>query len=107
MLAGSIRDDVPLPDVITDAVAAQQAMRGLIPGVGMAIMVGSTLHAVATGNLLPARVFTVCVDINPGAVTKLQDRGSRQSVGIVMDAASFLEQLAAGLPEEGPAGKGS
>jgi len=97
VLAGSIRDDGPLPDVITDAVSAQQAMRDLIPGVGMAIMVGSTLHAVATGNLLPARVFTVCVDINPGAVTKLQDRGSRQSVGIVMDAASFLEQLARGL----------
>jgi lysine-ketoglutarate reductase/saccharopine dehydrogenase-like protein (TIGR00300 family) len=106
VLAGSIRDDGPLPDVVTDAVAAQQAMRDLIPGVGMAIMVGSTLHAVATGNLLPARVFTVCVDINPGVVTKLQDRGSRQSVGIVMDAASFLEQLAAGLQEPGPAGKG-
>jgi len=97
VLAGSIRDDGPLPDVITDVMAAQQAMRELIPGVGMAIMVGSTLHAVATGNLLPARVFTVCVDINPGVVTKLQDRGSRQSVGIVMDAASFLEQLADGL----------
>lgn len=97
VLAGSIRDDGPLPDVVTDAMAAQQAMRELIPGVGMAIMVGSTLHAVATGNLLPARVFTVCVDINPGVVTKLQDRGSRQSVGIVMDAASFLEQLADGL----------
>lgn len=106
VLAGSIRDDGPLPDVVTDAVAAQKAMRGLIPGVGMAIMVGSTLHAVATGNLLPARVFTVCVDINPGAVTKLQDRGSRQSVGIVMDAASFLEQLAAGLQEPGAARKG-
>jgi lysine-ketoglutarate reductase/saccharopine dehydrogenase-like protein (TIGR00300 family) len=103
VLAGSIRDDGPLPDVITDAIAAQQAMRALIPGVGMAILVGSTLHAVATGNLLPARVFTVCVDINPGVVTKLRDRGSRQSVGIVMDAASFLEQLAAGLQEKGAA----
>jgi lysine-ketoglutarate reductase/saccharopine dehydrogenase-like protein (TIGR00300 family) len=106
VLAGSIRDDGPLPDVITDAVAAQKAMRDLIPGVGMAIMIGSTLHAVATGNLLPARVFTVCVDINPGVVTKLQDRGTRQSVGIVMDAASFLEQLADGLQEQGAAGKG-
>jgi lysine-ketoglutarate reductase/saccharopine dehydrogenase-like protein (TIGR00300 family) len=106
VLAGSIRDDGPLPDVITDAVAAQQAMRQLIPGVGMAIMVGSTLHAIATGNLLPARVFTICVDINPGVVTKLQDRGSRQSVGIVMDAASFLEQLAAGLQGQSAAGKG-
>lgn len=101
VLAGSIRDDGPLPDVVTDVMAAQQAMRDLVPGVGMAIMVGSTLHAVATGNLLPARVFTVCVDINPGVVTKLQDRGSRQSVGIVMDAASFLEQLANGLESQG------
>jgi len=97
VLAGSIRDDGPLPDVITDVLAAQQAMRRHVPDVGMALMVGTTLHSVATGNLLPARVFTVCVDINPGAVTKLQDRGSRQSIGIVMDAASFLEQLAAGL----------
>ncbi|WP_027714769.1 TIGR00300 family protein [Desulfuromonas sp. TF] len=100
VLAGSIRDDGPLPDVITDVLAAQQAMRRYVPAVGMAIMVGTTLHSVATGNLLPARVFTVCVDINPGAVTKLQDRGSRQSIGIVMDAASFLEQLAAGLKNE-------
>jgi lysine-ketoglutarate reductase/saccharopine dehydrogenase-like protein (TIGR00300 family) len=101
VLAGSIRDDGPLPDVITDGLAAQQAMRRYVPAVGMAIMVGTTLHSVATGNLLPARVFTVCVDINPGAVTKLQDRGSRQSIGIVMDAASFLEQLAAGLKAGG------
>jgi lysine-ketoglutarate reductase/saccharopine dehydrogenase-like protein (TIGR00300 family) len=99
VLAGSIRDDGPLPDVITDVLAAQRAMRSLIPGVGMAIMVGTTLHAIATGNLLPARVVTVCVDVNPAVVTKLQDRGSHQSLGIVMDAASFLEQLADGLAE--------
>ncbi|APG25379.1 ornithine cyclodeaminase, nickel-pincer nucleotide-dependent [Syntrophotalea acetylenica] len=97
VLAGSIRDDGPLPDVITDVLAAQRAMRGLIPGVGMAIMIGTTLHSIATGNLLPAAVATVCVDVNPAVVTKLQDRGSRQSLGIVMDAASFLEQLADGL----------
>lgn len=97
VLAGSIRDDGPLPDVVTDVIAAQQAMRAHLAGVGMAIMVGTTLHSIATGNLLPARVFTVCVDINPGVVTKLQDRGSRQSLGIVMDAASFLEKLASGL----------
>jgi hypothetical protein len=94
VLAGSIRDDGPLPDVITDAMAAQRVMRGQLAGVGMALLVGTTLHAIATGNLLPARVVTVCVDLNPAVVTKLQDRGSRQSVGIVMDAASFLEQLA-------------
>lgn len=97
VLAGSIRDDGPLPEVITDVLAAQRAMREQLAGVGLAFMIGTTLHAIATGNLLPARVFTVCVDINPGVVTKLHDRGSRQSVGIVMDAASFLEQLAAGL----------
>ena len=97
VLAGSIRDDGPLPEVITDVLAAQRAMRRHLTGVGLAFMVGTTLHAIATGNLLPARVFTVCVDINPGVVTKLHDRGSRQSLGIVMDAASFLEQLAAGL----------
>ncbi|MEZ4485476.1 MAG: hypothetical protein R2864_13105 [Syntrophotaleaceae bacterium] len=97
VLAGSIRDDGPLPDVITDVLVAQRAMRGQLAEVGLAIMIGTTLHAIATGNLLPARVFAVCVDINPGVVTKLHDRGSRQSVGIVMDAASFLEQLAAGL----------
>ncbi len=97
VLAGSIRDDGPLPDVITDVMAAQQAMRALVPGVGAALLIGTTLHAVATGNLLPARVLTICVDINPAVVTKLQDRGSRQSLGIVMDGASFLEQLSRGL----------
>lgn len=106
VLAGSIRDDGPLPDVITDAIEAQKTMRNLLPGVEMAIMVGTTLHSVATGNLLPARVFTVCVDINPAVVTKLRDRGTRQSVGIVMDAASFLKRLAAGLAaEEGKEGR--
>ncbi|OEU59893.1 MAG: TIGR00300 family protein [Desulfuromonadales bacterium C00003094] len=97
VLAGSIRDDGPLPEVITDVLAAQEAMRKQLAGVGLALMIGTTLHAIATGNLLPARVFTVCVDINPGVVTKLRDRGSRQSLGIVMDAASFLEQLSRGL----------
>jgi lysine-ketoglutarate reductase/saccharopine dehydrogenase-like protein (TIGR00300 family) len=97
VLAGSIRDDGPLPEVITDVLVAQWAMREQLAGVGLALMIGTTLHAIATGNLLSARVFTVCVDINPGVVTKLRDRGSRQSLGIVMDAASFLEQLARGL----------
>ncbi|APG28902.1 TIGR00300 family protein [Syntrophotalea acetylenivorans] len=100
VLAGSIRDDGPLPEVVTDVLVAQEAMRQQLSGVGLAFMIGTTLHAIATGNLLPARVFTVCVDINPGVVTKLHDRGSRQSLGIVMDAASFLEQLARGLEVE-------
>ncbi len=93
VMAGTIRDDGPLPGVITDSVAAQAAMRAAIPGVGLALLVASTLHAVATGNLLPATVPTVCVDVNPAVPTKLSDRGSFQAVGLVMDAASFLGEL--------------
>ena len=94
VMAGTIRDDGPLPGVITDSVAAQAAMRAAIPGVGLALLVASTLHAVATGNLLPARIPTVCVDVNPAVPTKLADRGSFQAVGLVMDAASFLRDVA-------------
>ena len=94
VLAGSIRDDGPLPDVITDTLQAQAAMRAELQGVGLALMVATTLHAIATGNLLPATVPTVCVDINPSVPTKLTDRGSFQSVGLVMDSSSFLLQLA-------------
>lgn len=94
VLAGSIRDDGPLPDVISDSVKAQAAMRAALPGVGLALLVASTLHAVATGNLLPATIPTVCVDVNPAVPTKLADRGSFQAVGLVMDAASFLRELA-------------
>lgn len=94
VMAGTIRDDGPLPGVITDSMQAQAAMRAAIPGVGLALLVASTLHAVATGNLLPASVPTVCVDINPAVPTKLADRGSFQAVGLVMDAASFLRELA-------------
>ncbi len=94
VLAGSIRDDGPLPDVITDIVEAQRAMRAHVPEVGMALMICTLLHSIAVGNLLPATVKTICVDINPASVTKLTDRGSHQSVGLVMDAASFLRELA-------------
>jgi lysine-ketoglutarate reductase/saccharopine dehydrogenase-like protein (TIGR00300 family) len=94
IMAGTIRDDGPLPGVITDSVRAQAAMRAAIPGVGLALLIASTLHAVATGNLLPATVPTVCVDVNPSVPTKLADRGSFQAVGLVMDAASFLSELA-------------
>ena len=94
VMAGTIRDDGPLPGVITDSMRAQAAMRQAIPGVGLALLVASTLHAVATGNLLPAAVPTVCVDINAAVPTKLADRGSFQAVGLVMDAASFLSELA-------------
>lgn len=101
VMAGTIRDDGPLPGVITDSVEAQGAMRAAIPGVGLALLVASTLHAVATGNLLPATVPTVCVDVNPAVPTKLADRGSFQAVGLVMDAASFLRDIARELGWQG------
>lgn len=97
VLAGSIRDDGPLPEVITDVVAAQQAMREKIRGVGACIIVGSMLHGIAVGNLLPAEVRTICVDINPSVVTKLLDRGSFQTLGLVTDADAFLRGLRASL----------
>ena len=93
VLAGSIRDDGPLPEVITDVLKAQEAMRRHVRGVGLSIMLASTLHAIATGNMLPATVKTVCVDINPAVVTKLTDRGTFQSIGIVSDTESFLREL--------------
>jgi lysine-ketoglutarate reductase/saccharopine dehydrogenase-like protein (TIGR00300 family) len=93
VLCGSIRDDGPLPDVITDIVEAHRAMRRYVPQIGMALMVCTLLHSIAVGNLLPAATKTICVDINPASVTKLADRGSHQSLGIVMDASSFLGEL--------------
>ncbi len=93
VLAGSIRDDGPLPEVVTDVLDAQRQMRELIRGVGFCLMIGTALHAIATGNLLPAWVKVACVDINPATVTKLADRGSNQTVGIVTDAEPFLRAL--------------
>lgn len=97
VLAGSIRDDGPLPEVITDALVSQDAMRRLIPGVGFCLMVATTLHSIAVGNLLPAWVKVACVDISPATVTKLMDRGSTQTVGIVSDAEPFIRALVAEL----------
>jgi len=97
VLAGSIRDDGPLPDVITDSVAAQQAMREHVRDAGLCLMLCSMLHSIATGNLLPASVATVCVDINPAVATKLSDRGSFQTIGIVTDVGLFLDELVAEL----------
>ena len=94
VLGGSIRDDGPLPDVMTDVVAAADALRDHIPGVQVALMLASTLHAIATGNCLPAGVETFCVDINQAVVTKLADRGSHQALGIVTDVGPFVRQLA-------------
>jgi lysine-ketoglutarate reductase/saccharopine dehydrogenase-like protein (TIGR00300 family) len=97
VLGGSVRDDGPMPEVITDVLEAQRQMRARVPGLGMAVMVSTMLHSIATGNLLPASVPIVCVDINPAAVTKLVDRGSIQSVGMVTDVGLFLRQLADAL----------
>jgi lysine-ketoglutarate reductase/saccharopine dehydrogenase-like protein (TIGR00300 family) len=97
VLGGSVRDDGPLPDVYSNVVEAADAMRYLLPGVGVALMLASTLHAVAAGNLLPAAVETFCVDINPAVVTKLTDRGSHQALGIVTDVGLFVSGLVAEL----------
>lgn len=98
ILGGSIRDDGPLPDVITDTIAAQTAMRNEIrKGVGFCLMMATALHSIAVGNLLPASVKVACIDINPATVTKLMDRGSIQTVGVVSDAEPFLRELVAEL----------
>jgi len=94
VLAGSIRDDGPLPDVITDVVVAQQKYKEQLKDVAMVLMLASTLHAVAVGNMLPSTVKLVCVDINPAAVTKLLDRGSTQAVGVISDIGTLLPLLA-------------
>jgi lysine-ketoglutarate reductase/saccharopine dehydrogenase-like protein (TIGR00300 family) len=97
VLAGSIRDDGPLPEVMTDMVAAQDALRRLLPGVSVCVMIATMLHSIAAGNLLPASVKLVCVDINPAVVTKLTDRGSFQAIGLVTDVEPFLRELSANL----------
>ncbi|WP_288974807.1 TIGR00300 family protein [uncultured Methanosphaera sp.] len=93
VLAGSIRDDGPLPDVITDSQVAQQRMREEVQDVDMVIMIATLLHSVATGNLIPARIKSVCVDISNASVTKLADRGSAQVISVVTDIGSFLPIL--------------
>ena len=97
VLAGSIRDDGPLSEVITDVLVAQDVMREKIRGVGFCLMTATMLHSIATGNLLPAAVKVACVDINPATVTKLADRGSQQTVGVVTDAEPFLRALVSEL----------
>lgn len=93
VLAGSIRDDGPLPDVITDSQEAQQRMREEVQDVDMVIMIATLLHSVATGNIIPARIKSVCIDISNASVTKLADRGSAQVISIVTDIGSFLPIL--------------
>lgn len=93
VLAGSIRDDGPLPDVITDVLEAQDRMREHLRGASLVLMLATALHSIAVGNMLPSTVKTICVDINPNTITKLLDRGTAQAVGIVTNVGEFLTLL--------------
>ena len=93
ILAGSIRDDGPLPDVITDIELAQKKYKEILKDAKMVIMVATMLHSIATGNMLPADVKVIVVDINQPTVTKLMDRGTWQAVGIVTDVGAFLPMV--------------
>ncbi|MFC7019519.1 MULTISPECIES: TIGR00300 family protein [Haloarcula] len=101
VLAGSIRDDGPLPDTITDAVEAQNAIREQAHEADMVLMLSTLLHSVAVGNCLPSTTRVICVDINPATVTQLLDRGSAQAVGMVTDIGTFVPMLADKLIERG------
>ncbi len=100
VLAGSIRDDGPLPEVITDVIEAQREMRKKLKNVELVLMLSSMLHSIAVGNLLSSHVKTICIDINPATVTKLSDRGTSQALGIVTDVGVFLPMLAKRLLSE-------
>jgi lysine-ketoglutarate reductase/saccharopine dehydrogenase-like protein (TIGR00300 family) len=94
VLAGSLRDDGPLPDTITDMNLAQDAYAEQLKGAGLVLCLGSMLHSIAVGNMLPSWVKIVCVDINPAVATKVSDRGTGQAVGVVTDVGLFLDLLA-------------
>jgi lysine-ketoglutarate reductase/saccharopine dehydrogenase-like protein (TIGR00300 family) len=97
VLAGSIRDDGPLPDTLMDLVEAQERYAAALSNVQLVLMLSSMLHSIGVGNMLPSWVRVVCVDINPAVVTKLSDRGSSQTVGVVTDVGLFLHRLAEAL----------
>jgi lysine-ketoglutarate reductase/saccharopine dehydrogenase-like protein (TIGR00300 family) len=99
VLAGSIRDDGPLPDTVMNLVEAQDRYTEALQGVKLVLVLSTMLHGIGVGNMLPAWVRLVCVDINPAVVTKLADRGSSQTIGIVTDVGLFLRQLASALQE--------
>ncbi|HMD50856.1 MAG TPA: TIGR00300 family protein [Bryobacteraceae bacterium] len=94
VLAGSLRDDGPLPDTITDMNQAQDAYAEVLKGAGLVLCLGSMLHSIAVGNMLPSWVKIVCVDINPAVATKVSDRGTGQAVGVITDVGLFLDLLA-------------
>ncbi len=100
VLAGSIRDDGPLPDTVSDLVEAQDRYTAALQGVKLVLVLSTMLHGIGVGNMLPASVRLVCVDINPAVVTKLADRGSSQTIGIVTDVGLFLRQLASALAHD-------
>ncbi len=100
VLAGSLRDDGPLPDTITDMNQAQDAYAAHLKGAGVVLCLGSMLHSIATGNMAPSWVKMVCVDINPAVATKVSDRGTGQAVGVVADVGLFLDLLAKNLVNE-------
>jgi lysine-ketoglutarate reductase/saccharopine dehydrogenase-like protein (TIGR00300 family) len=93
VLAGSIRDDGPLPETVMDLIEAQDRYAAALAGVKLVLVLSSMLHGIGVGNMLPSWVRMVCVDINPAVVTKLADRGSSQTIGIVTDVGLFLHQL--------------
>ena len=94
VLAGSIRDDGPLPDTIMDLRVAQDRYAEALEGVGLVLALSTMLHGIGVGNMLPSWVKMICVDINPAVVTKLADRGSSQTMGVVTDVGLFLHRLA-------------
>ncbi len=100
VLAGSLRDDGPLPDTITDMNEAQDAYAAHLKGAGLVLCLGSMLHSIATGNMAPSWIKMVCVDINPAVATKVSDRGTGQAVGVVADVGLFLDLLAKSLIHE-------
>jgi len=97
VLAGSLRDDGPLPETITDMNCAQDAYAEQLKGAGLVLCMGTMLHSIATGNMLPSWVKIVCVDINPAVATKVSDRGTGQAVGVVADVGLFLDLLSKAL----------
>jgi lysine-ketoglutarate reductase/saccharopine dehydrogenase-like protein (TIGR00300 family) len=100
VLAGSIRDDGPLPDVITDVAQAQREYKKVLKDASMVIMISTMLHSIATGNMLPANVKVIVVDISQPTVTKLMDRGTWQALGIVSDVGAFLPMVAAQIKKK-------
>lgn len=100
VLAGSIRDDGPLPDVITDVAEAQREYKKVLKDASMVIMISTMLHSIATGNMLPANVKVIVVDISQPTVTKLMDRGTWQALGIVSDVGAFLPMVAAQIKKK-------